>query len=310
MMRSNVILATAMLLAVRMPGSYARALPVKDEAPPMLRLVRTSWPNGTRRTEATLKNGAYEGEYRSWYASGAPFELRHYAGGHEAGLQQAWSEAGKRYINYEARDGRHYGMENATPCVSAEKAEAALPYFDDPQFTPHWTSVAHRIGTFRLTRQTGEAVTEHDLDGRIHVASFIYTRCAAVCPLLVRQLSRVQTATRAMPDVTIVSYTVTPDADSPAVLAAFGRDRGVDPAKWWLVTGDRRQIYDLARRSYFAADDRVPSGNQAEDFLHTEEVVLVDTAGHLRGVYNGTQPFHMDQLIGDIARLRAKTAVH
>lgn len=310
MPRSIVILVAAMLLAVRMPGSYARALPVSSGAPPVVRIVRTSWPNGTRRTEATLKNDAYDGEFRSWYANGAPFERRHYASGHEAGLQQAWSDAGTLYINYEARDGRHYGMENSTPCVPAEKAEAAVPYFDDPQFTPHWASVAHRIGAFRLTRQTGDPVTEHDLDGRIHVASFIYTRCAAVCPLLVRQLSRLQEATRTMPDVTIVSYTVTPDADSPAVLAAFGRDRGIDAAKWWLVTGDRRQIYGLARRSYFAADDRVPSGDQAEDFLHTEKVVLVDTAGHLRGIYNGTQPFQMDQLIGDIARLRAKTAVH
>ena len=146
-------------------------------------------------------------------------------------------------------------------------------------------------------------MTGRDLAGRIHVASFIYTRCAAVCPLLVRQLLRVQEATRGTPDVALVSYTVTPDTDSPAVLASFGRDRGVDAARWWLLTGDRRQIYALARQSYFADEDR------ADDFLHTEKVLLVDGGGRLRGVYNGTQPFEIDQLVSDIARLRAEAAL-
>ncbi len=266
---------------------------------------RTFWPNGQRRTEAVYEDGVYEGEYRSWYANGRPFELRHYVAGHEAGLQQAWSNTGTLYINYEARDGRHYGMENSTPCVPPPGlSKSSVPYFEDRKFTPHWTPVAHRVGAFRLTTQTGKTVTGGDLAGHIHVASFIYTRCAAVCPLLVRQLLRVQEATRGMPDVTLVSYTVTPDTDSPAVLAAFGRDRGVDARRWWLVTGDRRQIHSLARQSYFADEDR------ADDFLHTEKVLLVDGGGHLRGVYNGTQPFEIDQLASDIVRLRAETGLH
>ncbi len=275
---------------------------------------RTYWPTGTLRSEFTLKNGVYEGEYRSWYASGRRFEVRHYVAGHEQGLQQAWSDNGTLYINYEARDGRHYGMENSTPCVDPQDSErqtaagrasrVEVPYFEDRQFTPQWHPVSHRVGAFRLTTQTGKPVSERDLAGRIHVASFIYTRCAAVCPLLVRQLQRLQEATLGMPDVTLVSYTVTPETDSPAVLASFGRDRGIDASKWWLLTGDRRRIYDLARRSYFADDDR------ADDFLHTEKVVLVDGEGHLRGIYNGTQAFQIDQLAADIARLRRESALH
>ena len=254
------------------------------------------------RIDATIVDGVYEGEYRSWYPSGRLFEIRHYVHGHEEGLQQAWTESGTLYINYEARNGRHYGMENSTPCVEpaeGDSARAALPFYDTRDFMPRWQPVAHRVADFTMTTQMGKTVTNRDLAGHLYIASFIYTRCAAVCPLVVRQLSRLQAATRDMPDVTIVSFTVTPATDSPRVLAAFGRDRGIDPARWLLLTGDKREIYALARQSYFADDDR------ASDFLHTEKIVLVDRSGHLRGVYNGTQPFQIDQLAGDIARLRA-----
>jgi len=252
---------------------------------------------------ATIVDGVYEGEYRSWYANGRPHEIRHYVHGHEEGLQQAWSENGTLYINYEARDGRHYGMENSTPCVAPDPGgdrdprKAGLPFFEDRSFTPRWQPVEHRVADFSLTTQAGKVVGAHDLDGYIYVASFVYTKCAAVCPLLVRQLARVQAAMRTRPDVRIVSFSVTPETDTPAVLASFGRDRGIDAARWWLLTGDRNQIYSLARQSYFADDDRTG------DFLHTEKVLLVDRAGHLRGVYNGTQPFQVDQLVKDIGKI-------
>src|SRR3954467_2918657 len=90
---------------------------------------RTWWPNGNPRTDAIYKDGAYEGEYRSWYANGRPYEGRHYVAGHEAGLQQGWRDRGTLFINYEARDGRHYGMENSTPCVPP--ANTSVPFFQD-----------------------------------------------------------------------------------------------------------------------------------------------------------------------------------
>jgi len=254
--------------------------------------VRTSWLNGRPKSDVTYRDDAYEGEYRTWYASGAPYELRHYASGHEDGLQQSWTESGALYLNYEVRGGRRYGMVNATPCAST----STLPFYDTPQFTPRWTPVEHRIAPFRLRTQTGASISERDLIGRVHVASFIYTRCGAVCPILVRQLARVQAKTAAR----IVSYTVTPDVDTPRALAAFGRERGVDPSRWWLVTGDAAQIYQLARTSYFADDGRVGG---AAAFLHTEKVLLVDREGRLRGVYNGTQPHEIDELIDDIGKI-------
>ena len=180
-----------------------------------------------------------------------------------------------------------------------------LPYYEDPTFSPRWSPVSHRVAAFSLPTQNGTRVSGLALRGHPYVASFIYTQCAAVCPLVVRQLSRVQTAI-AGSAARIVSFSVTPDTDTPARLAQFGRERGIDPRSWSLVTGSKKAIYTLARTSYFADDSRVGLAPDDEAaFLHTEKLLLVDGDGHLRGVYNGTQPHAVDQLIADFGRLTA-----
>lgn len=183
-----------------------------------------------------------------------------------------------------------------------------MPYYDGRDLTPHWTQTTHRVGALSLVTQTGAALTDGDLAGRVHVASFIYTRCSAVCPTIIASLRRVDRAV-ADPSLLFVSYSVTPDLDTPQVLADFGREHSLDPTRWKLVTGDRSQIYRLARESYFADDDRVKATLAEPDaFLHTEMVVLVDRAGRLRGVYDATQPFDMDKLIQDAAYLTESAA--
>jgi len=323
--------------------AHARlALHVSDAAtskPMREGAVRQFWPNGQLKSEVHYSHDAYDGTYRTFYESGAAYELRHYVDGHEAGLQQSWSEDGTLYLNYEVHAGRRFGLVNATPCNTVGEAAAALaarrvdalsatsssstaplpvdgplpqasatspapgalPYYADASFAAHWAPVAHRVAPFRLTTQTGGVIADATLAGRPYVASFIYTQCAAVCPILVRQLSRVQAA---VAGARIVSFSVTPDADTPSALARFGKERGIDPATWSLVTGDKRTIYALARSSYFADDSRV--GASADDetaLLHSEKLLLVDANGQLRGIYNGTQPHAVDQLIADLATL-------
>lgn len=268
--------------------------------------ARYAWyPDGTLKMIAHYQRDAFHGEYRTWYPSGAPFEVRHYDHGRESGLQQSWTIDGQLYLNYEVRNGRRYGFVNAKPCVPvAEKAAptsaSTLPYYVDASFTPHWTRpAASRSLDFNLVTQDGTPLTAADLRGRIHVASFIFTRCTAICPVMVKQLETVQDSVEK--DVVFVSYSVTPDLDRPGDLAAFAARHGVNPARWRLVTGDRAQIYRLARDFYFAQDRRaLPDG----EFLHTEKVVLVDGNGDLRGVYNGTQPFDMQRLREDITVLQ------
>ena len=99
---------------------------------------------------------------------------------------------------------------------------SALPYYDSRDFTPHWSPVTHRVGPFHLVDQRNQPLTEKDLDGNIHVASFIFTSCPSVCPTLVQKLKPVQEALRGQSDVLMVSYSVTPLTDTPKVLAEFG----------------------------------------------------------------------------------------
>lgn len=177
----------------------------------------------------------------------------------------------------------------------------ALPFYDSADLTPRWTrSSGHTIADFSLVTQEGASVTRNDLVGKVHVASFIFTRCAGICPAMVTQLSKVQEAINGR-DALLVSYSVTPQDDTPGTLATFGEMRGVDPTRWKLVTGDPEQIYALARTSYFADDGRLEAGKPAIDqFLHTEKALLVDRNGRLRGVYNATLPHDIDKLMADL----------
>lgn len=186
-------------------------------------------------------------------------------------------------------------------------ASSALPYYDSQELTPRWSPVAHRIADFALTTQTGGTIDATSLRGKIHVASFVYTRCSVLCPMVVRELGTVAKAVAGMPDVVLVSYSVTPDVDTPASLAEYGRERGVDPRRWLLVTGDQRTIWRLARDSYFADDRRTLAGHPTpgEAFLHTEKVLLVDRDLHVRGVYNGTAAFDLERLVADVRLLAA-----
>jgi protein SCO1/2 len=186
----------------------------------------------------------------------------------------------------------------------AVKSTPALPFYDSADLTPRWTRASsHRIADFRLVTQDNVAITQNDVIGKVHVASFIYTRCAGICPAMVTQLAKVQKVINGR-DAVLVSYSVTPQDDTPAMLAAFGELRGIDPGRWKLVTGDPEQIYALARTSYFADDGRLDAGRPAtEQFLHTEKALLVDREGRLRGVYNATLPREIEKLIADMEDL-------
>ncbi len=186
----------------------------------------------------------------------------------------------------------------------AVTATPSLPFYDSADFTPRWTRTSTRqIADFSLLAQSGGIVTRSDLMGKVHVASFIYTRCAGICPAMVTQLKRVQAAIAGR-NAVLVSYSVTPHEDTPESLADFGNARGIDANRWKLVTGDAEQIYGLARASYFADDGRLEAGRAAtEQFLHTEKALLVDREGHLRGVYNATLPHDIEKLIADLGQL-------
>jgi protein SCO1/2 len=159
----------------------------------------------------------------------------------------------------------------------------------------------HHISDFELIDQRGDTITLATAEGRIIVADFFFTTCPTICPKMTKNLARVQQAYPGDARLMILSHSVTPEADSVPVLAAYAALHGADPDQWHFLTGDREQIYRLARRSYFACLDEGDGGLQ--DFVHTENLVLVDKQRRLRGFYDGTTAAETDRLIADIEKL-------
>jgi len=185
------------------------------------------------------------------------------------------------------------------------KAGRTLPIYSPAMLNPELVdeskqgiSKNHKIADFSLIDQNGENFSTKDLEGKYYVTDFFFTTCPTICPDMSSQLVRVQNAYKENADFMIVSHSVTPDIDTPKVLLEYGKRYEADFNKWVFLTGDKKQIYDLARKSYFAATTEGDGG--PDDFIHTENFVLVDKEKRIRGFYDGTDAESVDQLITDI----------
>ncbi|WP_417610698.1 SCO family protein [Owenweeksia hongkongensis] len=162
----------------------------------------------------------------------------------------------------------------------------------------------HRVLPFKLVNQFGDTITEKNLEGKIYIADFFFTTCPGICKDMAIEKRRLQEVFKADDDVVIVSHSVTPELDSVPVMYEYGEMQGAIEGKWQLLTGDKPQIYKLARQSYFAVMDEGGNGDE-DDFIHTENFVLVDPQKRIRGFYDGTSAEAVDKLIADIAILKA-----
>jgi protein SCO1/2 len=155
----------------------------------------------------------------------------------------------------------------------------------------------NKIPDFQLTSQQGQTVSQEQLDGHIYVADFFFATCPDICKDMASQLVRVQEAFQNEPTVKIASFTVNPEHDSVEVLQEYGERYGADPNKWYFLTGDREQIYSLARKGFYLPVQQV-EGQQ--EFIHSEKFLLVDKNRQVRGIYDGTDPVDVDRLIIEI----------
>lgn len=161
----------------------------------------------------------------------------------------------------------------------------------------------HKIAPFSLVNQNGDTITQKDYEGKIYVADFFFTTCPTICPIMTENMMLVQEEFKNDPEVMILSHSVTPEIDSVAVLKKYAVKRGINDDKWNLVTGDRKQIYDLARKSYLAAKENKYGGDYA--LIHTENFLLVDKESRLRSrSYDGTNVADVESLIDDIYILK------
>lgn len=160
----------------------------------------------------------------------------------------------------------------------------------------------HKIEDFKLVNQNGDTITQEFYKGKIYVADFFFTTCQTICPIMTDHMLKIQERIKNDPEVLLLSHSVIPVADSVPQLKKYALEKGVIDEKWNLVTGDKKQIYDLARKSYLAAKSEGDAG--PFDMIHTENFVLVDREKRIRGFYDGTDPEAIDQLLADIKFLK------
>jgi len=161
----------------------------------------------------------------------------------------------------------------------------------------------HTVADFSLTNQNGETVTQEDYRDKIYVADFFFTTCPTICPIMTMNMVDIQERVKNDPDVLLLSHSVTPKTDSVAQLKKYALEKGVDDSKWNLVTGDKKQIYELARKSYLAVKEDGDGG--PFDMIHTENFILVDKQRRIRGFYDGTKREDVDELMKDLEILKA-----
>ena len=191
---------------------------------------------------------------------------------------------------------------------TALKPEKTLPIFNPSDINPElvdstvqYISKYHTIADFSFTNQNGKTITQKDYEGKIYVADFFFTTCTSICPKMTANLFDVQEAIKDNPKVMLLSHTVFPENDNVAVLKAYAKKYDIDDKKWNLVTGDKKEIYTMARKSYLAV--KLGKPEELYDMVHTENLVLVDTKRRVRGFYDGTKKEDIQKLIEDIAFL-------
>ncbi|MEN2284322.1 SCO family protein [Algoriphagus sp. SE2] len=187
-----------------------------------------------------------------------------------------------------------------------------LPYYNEATFTPKWFGSQadvpvdfHKIPPFNLQNQQGKTVTQKDVEGKIYVVDFFFTSCPGICPKMTSNMSIIQEEFINDDELLILSHSVTPEFDNVTILREYADAKGVVDSKWYLLTGDRAQIYDLGRNQYFVEED-LGLEKDPDDFIHSENFILIDQNRYIRGIYNGLNKTSVNQLIADINTLKSE----
>jgi len=189
------------------------------------------------------------------------------------------------------------------------KPKSKLPVYNPVDVNPRLVDDSvkhinkdHKVADFVLTNQNGKTITEDDFEDKIYVADFFFTRCQTICPVMAVNMAELQEHFRNDEEIKFLSHSVTPIMDSVPMLRAYATKKGAIDGKWEITTGDKKHIYDLARKSYFAVLDEGDGGDQ--DFIHTEQFILIDKKKQIRGFYDGTDKNEMKRIIKDIEILK------
>lgn len=165
----------------------------------------------------------------------------------------------------------------------------------------------HSISNFAFLNQLGDTVTKEDVTGKIFVTDYFFTTCGGICPKMTTQLQRVHQEFLQDPNFLILSHTVNPKIDTVEVMYNYAERFQADHKKWWFLTGDKSELYTMARKSYLVVPDKEdPNFDHGDesDFIHTENFVLIDPDGRIRGMYDGTNEEEVSELIRGVYDLK------
>ncbi|WP_242670055.1 SCO family protein [Gramella sp. KN1008] len=186
-----------------------------------------------------------------------------------------------------------------------QSSNKELPVYNPSDFNPELVDISlqnkkedHTVLDFELINQNGELITQDHYKDKIYIVDFFFTSCPSICPIMTTNMAKLQNKFYNENDVMFLSISVTPNMDSIPVLKKYAIEQGVIDSKWNITTGNKKHIYELARKSYFAAVDQGDGGVQ--DFIHTPYFILVDKKKRIRGVYDGTKDIEVERLERDI----------
>ncbi|MEY8020183.1 SCO family protein [Muriicola sp. SD30] len=196
---------------------------------------------------------------------------------------------------------------------NALQPQKTLPVYQPADFNPELVDDSvqfvrkyHTIADFSLVNQNGDTITQENYRDKIYVADFFFTTCPTICPIMTENMVTIQNEILEDDEVLLLSHSVTPVIDSVPQLKKYALEKGVIDKKWNLVTGDKKQIYNLARKSYLAVKSDGDGGPY--DMIHTENFILVDKEKRIRGTYDGTNPEEIEKLLNDLNILKASYA--
>ncbi len=162
----------------------------------------------------------------------------------------------------------------------------------------------HHISPFAFQNQEGKTITNEDIKGKIVVVEYFFATCKGICPKMNENLQKVYAKFKGNKDVMILSHTVDPKKDTVAALKAYSLHFDADPAQWMFLTGDKKELYEMARYSYLiSAEDDTAGISVDQDFIHDKHYILVDHLGRVRGFYDGLELKEIDRIINDIKTL-------
>jgi protein SCO1/2 len=182
--------------------------------------------------------------------------------------------------------------------VDDAKPLRSLPFYGPSEVNGNRDTTFHTIKDFSFTDQSGSTITQKDIENKMVVVDYFFTTCHSICPIMSTQMERVAAAYKGNGEVVILSHTVDPETDSVPVMAEYAQKHNADKNQWHFLTGDKKKLYETARLSYFLDAEEGDGG--PDDFIHTQNFVLIDKQKHIRGYYDGTNPQEVDKLITDI----------